>query len=258
MKRLLLAVLVALAVPAAADAKELTGFRLCGPDGCAGGKLSGFGHDGPFDPAGAGYAPPAPGEYYTLVLEVDGHSDAWTVYYEPRTGHAAYTTEHAWMTWSRLAPELAGPVKDAAKQIAPFARPTISRVRIAGREVSGDLDSYLRLFELDGRFAVQGDGESDVIDLDSARPNPWTDAQLLYYPEDDIVQVSAGRTIRVPSGLASDIEAARPLGDGDGLPVLPVVALAAAALGLATVAVAIAEALRKRPDPRPATQPETA
>jgi len=52
MKRLLLAVLVALALSANASAKELTGFKLCGPDGCAGGKLSGFGHQGPFDPAG--------------------------------------------------------------------------------------------------------------------------------------------------------------------------------------------------------------
>ena len=31
---LLLALLVAAAVPATASAKELTGFTLCGPDGC--------------------------------------------------------------------------------------------------------------------------------------------------------------------------------------------------------------------------------
>jgi hypothetical protein len=238
---------VALAVPAAAHAKELTGFKVCGPDACAGGKLSGFGHDGPFDPAGRGYALPPPGEYYTLHFEVDGHTDAWIVYYEPRTGYAAFTTEQAWMTWSRLAPALAGPVKDAATQVAPFPPPTLSRVRVAGREVTGDLDSYLQLFELEGPFAVQGDGESDVINLESARPSPWTDAQLLYYPEDDIVQVSAGRTIRVSSGLAADIEAARPLDGDDGLPVVPVVTLVAAALGLAVIAVLIARGLRERP-----------
>jgi hypothetical protein len=120
-------------------------------------------------------------------------------------------------------------------------------VRIAGREVTGDLDSYLQLFELEGPSAVPGAGESDVIDLDSARPNPWTDAQLLYYPGDDILQISAGRTIRVSSGLAADIEAARPLGDDNGLPVLPVVMLAAAPLGLAVIVVLIARELRERP-----------
>ena len=248
MKRLLLAVLVALAVPATAEAKELTGFKVCGPDECAsGGKITGFGHSGPFDPAGAGYAPPLPGPFYVLKLEVDGHPDAWTVFYEPRTGHAAYRTEQAWMTWSRLDPRLAGPVKDAARQVEPFSAPTVIRVRVSGREVAGDLGSYLRLFELTGPYAVPGAGESDVIDLDSAVPNPWTDAQLLYYPEDDIIQVSAGRTIRISSGLASDIEAARPLGDGNDLPVLPVAMLVAATLGLAAVAVLISRALRERP-----------
>ena len=253
MKRLLLAVLIALAVPGTAEAKELTGFKLCGPDGCAGGKLSGFGHDGPFDPAGAGHAPPPPGEYYTLLLEVDGLTDAWTVYYEPRTGLAAYTTEQAWMVWSRIAPKLAGLVKEAAKEVTPFPRPTVSRVRIAGREVTGDLDSYLQLFELEGPFAVQGGSESDVINLEAVRANPWTDAQLLYYPQDDIVQISAARTIRVSADIAADIEARRPLAGDDGLPVLPIVTLAAAALGLAAIAAVLAAALRERPAPTPET-----
>ena len=70
--------------------------------------------------------------------------------------------------------------------------------------------------------------------------------------------MSAGRTIRVSSGLAADIEAARPLGGDDGLPVLPVATLVASALGLAAIAAVIAWALRERPDPRPATRPETA
>ena len=260
MKRLFLTIAgVALAFPAAAQAKELTGFKLCGPDGCTGsGPISGVGHSGPFDPAGMGQAPPPPGAFYLLKLEVDGHDDAWTVYYEPRTGWVAYTTENGWMTWARMNPKLAGPVKDLAKQVTPFPPPTVSRVRIAGREVSGDLNSYLRLFEIEGPFAVQGDGESDVINLESATPNPWTDAQVLYYPDDDVVQVSAGRTIRLPSGLASDIEAARPLVNGDGLPVFAVAVLAAGALLIAGVVAVLALMLRERRPRASAAKPETA
>lgn len=258
MKRLLLTILVALAVPGAAQAKELTGFQLCGPDGCTGGRMTGFGHDGPFDAAGGGYPAPPPGPYYTLHLEIDGHPDAWVAYYEPETGLVAYKTEQAWMTWNRVRPRFASRVKEAALTIAPFPPPTVAAVRIGGRTASGDLDSYLSLFALDGPPAFPRSPDSDVIDLESARPDPWTDGQLLYYPDEDIVQISAGRTIRVPAGMAEDLEAARTLGGGNDLPVMPVLVLAAVALGLALAVAAAAWRLRGRSISAPAARPEAA
>ena len=257
MKRLLLVLLVALAAPAAADAKELTGFKLCGPDGCSGGKMTGFGHDGPFDPAGGGYAAPPAGPYYTLHLEVEGHPDAWIVYYEPVTGLVAYKTEQAWMTWNRIRPEFASRVRNAARTVAPFPAPIVSLVRISGRTASGDLDSYLRLFALDGPPATPRSVESEVIDLESARADPWTDAQLLYYPEENIIQISAGRTIRLPAELAADIEAARTLGGGGDLPIVPVLVLASLSLGLGLVVAAAAWRLRDRRVAVSTANPET-
>ena len=48
MRRLLLVVLAALALPAAAHAKEITGLAVCGPADCEDADVSGFGHNAPF------------------------------------------------------------------------------------------------------------------------------------------------------------------------------------------------------------------
>lgn len=217
MKRLLVVFAVALAVPAAAaaQAKELTGFSLCGPDECHDGDMTGFGHNGPFGGAvGDGEAPP-PSDFLRLELAVDGHEAAWVVFYEPVTGLVKTESSTGRPEWRRPAPALATAMKDAAKGLETFPAPRVTGVRIGRKTVEGDPSSYLRLISVDGPFAFPKTyDDAEQIVFQTPDPNPWTDVNLLYYAEDDVL-ARYGTYVKLPADLAADLEAGRPLG-GDG------------------------------------------
>jgi hypothetical protein len=210
-KRLVLVMILALAAAGPASGKELTGFTLCGPDGCKTTTISGFGHNGPAGPPGDA-APPGP--YYRVTLLVDG-TGTWEMFYIRDTGQFAYVDgiDTRIVNWARPAPKLATLLKDAARRLTPYPGPRITAVTVGGRRVEDDPGSYLRLFQLRGGYADPGLGRAEPIRFETPAPNPWTLRPLTYYPGTDVV-AGARRWIRLPKALAADVEAARPLDAG--------------------------------------------
>ena len=252
MRRLLLVVLVALVLPAAAQAKEITGVAVCGPTSCKDADVAGFGHAGPFGGASAG---PPKGRFYRLELRVDDQV-AGRLYYEPVSGLVAHEDHPRTFVWTRLAPPLASAVKDAAERVEPFPPPRVTGARVGGTRVAGDASTYGALLRVDGPPVVpKTSADAVAIVLEATSPNPWTEVRLLWYPEDSVLFRSPGTYVRLPDGLAADVAAARPLGDRDGgSTTVPWLAVAVAIAG-ALVLVGLAFRRTLRPAPKPAAAP---
>ena len=238
-RALLLVLVVAAAVPATASAKELTGFTLCGPAGCRETDLTGFGHEDPF----SGDAQPAPpGAYLTAALLVDGDG-SWRMFYVPREGLLAFVDGDAHtVRWMRPAPRLDTALKLTARGMHAYPGPRIRAVTVGDRRIENGAASYLGLLGVRGRYSDPGSGVSEPIRFETLAPSPWTEEELFYFPETDVVS-GAGRWIQLPSAMAANIEAGRPLdastGRGWAAPVL-------AAVGAALVLVAIVLLVRRR------------
>ena len=249
MRRLLLVVVVALVLPAAAQAKEVTGLAVCGQVECKDVDVSGFGHAAPF---GSDTNGPPPGLYHRLDLEVDGQSSGWSLFYDPATGLVAREDRPGTWVWSRLAPSLAAAVKDAAREVEAFPAPRATGARVGSKHVSGS--TYTALLRANGPPDVPQTSEDAVlIRLTASVPNPWTQVWLLWYPQDKVLFRSPGTYVRLPDDLAADIDAARPLGSGDGsiVPWLPI------GVALAGTLLLLVPALRRtvRPVPKPVAAP---
>lgn len=250
MRRLLTVILAVLLFPAAAQAKEITGLAVCGPDECNETDAAGLGHDG-FASGDAQQAPP-PGPFYRLDLLVDG-GQRESIFYEPRTGLAAFDGGSGYASWVQLRPAVATRVTELAKTVAPFSTPTVTRVRYADKVVTAGAATYLDLFTLDGSFALPGAGDAYVVHLDGPVPSPWTDARITYYPDDDIVQTAGGRFVRLPAGFAADLEAGRPLAAEPPARVVPWVVIGIAGAFAAVLLLALL--LRRRGTAAPAPAP---
>jgi hypothetical protein len=230
MRRILVVVLAALVLPAAAQAKEITGLAVCGPTACEDADVAGFGHEPPFGGDSAG--PPA-GRFYRLELSADGQADPFGgLYYEPVSGLVARQDRPGTFVWSRLAPQLASSVKDAAKLVRPFAAPLVTGARVGGRQVAGDASTYGALLRVDGPPALPKTSADAVgIALEATAPNPWTEVTLLYYPQDNVLFRSPGTYVALPQSDAADVEAARPLGGGDSRKIVLLVPVGTAIAG---------------------------
>jgi hypothetical protein len=238
MKQLLLAAILLLALPGVAEAKGLNGITLCGAAGCVEKKLDGFGHRSTIEDSVTGLPAPPPSRFYRLMFGVAPHVDpSNAIEYEPRSGLVALESGVSrWTKWERLDPTIARVVKDLARQLEPFPRPTVTEVKIGKQVLREDAASYLRLTALRGKY-VLGDGRPVGIRLGSPTETPWTARGMLYYPDNDVLLVSPATSIRLPAELAADIEAARPLGAGDGgstrIPWIPIAVGVAGSLWLA-------------------------
>jgi hypothetical protein len=233
MKRLLAVFFAALALPAAAQAKEINALAVCGADACEDVDMAGFGHRDPIAGDSATADGPPPSDFLRIDFTVDGQVGAFTVFYEPNSGLVAIESRPGTVEWARLEPRIATAVKDAAKRLEPFPAPRVTGVRVGEEAVQGDPGSYLGLLTLEGEYVLpKTSRDAKGIRFETLDPNPWTAVTVLYYPEDDVI-FRRGTFVKLPVGLAADIRAARGLGTGGGttVPWLPIgVALAGAAL----------------------------
>lgn len=251
MKRVLAVIVAALALPAAAQAKEINGLAVCGPNSCEDVDMAGFGHRDPIAGDSATDAGPPPSDFLRVDFTVDGQRGAFQVFYEPRSGLVATILPRGHVEWARLAPGIAGAVKEAAKRVQPFPAPRVTGARIGARVMKGDPSSYLSLLTIEGADVVPKTAiGSRAVTLEAAAPNPWTEIALLYYPQDDVL-LRGSTFVKLPADLAADIEAARLLGPGEpepggtSVPWLPI----GVALGGALLLVALflrAKATRRR------------
>jgi hypothetical protein len=239
---LLLAAAAALALAAPAAAKELSKAELCGPAGCIAvtdrDTLRGIPTGG--EPLGS--QPPLQA-FHTLRLTVTegegGPEHVSTVYYVDRAGMLATKNEGGTIVWSQLTGPSATTMKRLARGVEAFPAPRISATLVGGRVVSTDPASYLSLFEQTGRRLNANVFPHDWVPIDfrSAKASPWTDSpfELMYSPSKNALERGIHQLV-LPDGIASDIEAARPLDVGEAtrwLPWLVVGGLVAALLALA-------------------------
>jgi hypothetical protein len=230
-RALLLALLVAATVPATASAKELTGFTLCGPDGCRTTDVQGFGHEDPF--SGDTEAAP-PDDYLEATLLIDGNG-TWNMFYVPREGLLAVVDGDARIVrWMLPVPRLATELKRTARGLPAYPGPRLTAVTVGDRRIEDGASSYLGLLELRGRYADPGSGSGERIRFEALAPNPWTEEELYYFPETDVV-AGAGRWVRLPSAMAANVEAGRPLDASQSSWTRPVFVAVAAALVLAAI-----------------------
>jgi hypothetical protein len=228
---LLAALVAALVVPAASQAKGVSEVALCGPDECRDAGAAAV-RTGPLDTTRSGLAP-APGPYYELRLSFEhgGHSQG--MYYEPRSGLASYSEDFGTTAWAPLAPPLAAAVKETAKRLTPFPAPEITAVYVGDRRVAGDPSTYLRLFGIKGPFLVPAAAAKfDWIRFESPDANPWTQNVFGFYPENGVL-LTGHTYVKLPPPVAADIAAARPLRDRpDGGMRIPWLAIGTAVAGV--------------------------
>ena len=145
MRVVLLAAAIALVVPAAAAAKELSAATVCGAKGCTTFQKPSMdiagGGDGVTEPA------PAAAPYYTVTLTVDeqGHNESWTVFYVPGADMVVYRDEIGRTAFEALSGDAQRAFHRYTGGIAPYAAPTITRATVGGKPAA-DPQSYLSLF----------------------------------------------------------------------------------------------------------------
>jgi hypothetical protein len=235
MRRLLIVVVVALGLPPAAQAKELTGLTLCGQSGCDSAKLGGF-HESPVQYSTSGLPAPPPSSFYLLGFGIDGQEGvANGIYYEPRSGLVAMKSGLAgWVKWFRLSPSAGTAAKDLARRLEPFPSPTVTEVKIGKRVVREGAHAYLRLVELEGPY-VLGQGTAIGIRLTSSVESPWTAGSVLYYPDNDVLLNGPASSVRVPAEIAAQLEGT-PRGDGWTVPWIAIGTALAGAFALLLLA----------------------
>lgn len=249
MKRLVFAfaLLVLLAVPAPAMAKELTNVSVCGPDACAAitgeTNLHNFGAGG--EPDGS---VPAPAPFYEIRYTVDaaGESHQWSSWYVPSAKRLASVDERTGVAWMPVdEPRLAV----LARSLKPFARPEISSVTIGSRKITDNPASYLRLFTVDsaGEAVPQGLADWEPVVFRAEGKTPWTldQTSLFYSPSNGMLQRGI-EIVKLPAAMSANIRAGDSLaGGGSSFPWRTVLfaALAAAAL---LIAASMIRPLRRR------------
>jgi len=232
MNRLLAVIALALALllPAGAPAKGPVSAALCGPDGCRDAGMLDMGPAGLFDTSRS-QGPPTSAPYYELRLDFGRGQHSSGIYYEPRSGLVSYSEDFGSAAWAPLADRS---LRETAGKLRPYEAPRVTAAWVGDRRVSGDPGTYLRLLTLKGPF-MSPDWLSDSVEirLESPSPNPWTSPALVYYPSDRVLLVpGTTRRVQVPGAVAADLAAARAFGDSAGRTTLPWIALAVALAGL--------------------------
>jgi hypothetical protein len=195
-----IAALAVLALAGLASAKGYGHPQLCGPAACTAPAawLSSL-------PAGEAPVVPAPAPFYELRL-----GPSWRVWYVPS---ARAIAPRAGTTFTLVTDEAAAALDRLAARVKPFAAPDLRAAFVGGRRVSGDADTYRRLFELESSGQQANRGADWVpIDLRSKRESPWTNGAtyLAYSASANLLQRGPER-FRLPARIAARLERAAPL-----------------------------------------------
>jgi hypothetical protein len=257
MRKFLAIAILALAVVAPAQAKDVMGLKLCGANGCAtldrdeAGSLREGG--GPLFPSAAAVPPARPAPYYRAVVLIgDGHevSVRPTFWYVP--GQAKLTTVvdgSSGPTWQAAPGAWGAALAKLARQVEPYPVPHVTRVTING-EPAADPQSYLRLYEVSGKPHGYPRDLGKQIILESTPRSPWTDGNDLVYSRTARAVIRDGEMVGVSASVASAIEARASLApDGRSFPWLPVAVAAGLVLLVAAALVAARRASVRRPHP---------
>ena len=228
--------------PATAAKSDPTSVELCGPSACV--AAAGRAVVSAVKPGGQptlDTPPPAP----YLRLGPSGRLYHGDLYYVPSSGMIAAAlpaqllTGESDVVWYRPSPAGRRLLRRAARRVEPYTAPAITRVRVGGTTLTGRAAaSYARLWHARGERVAAAPSDWRPIDLQADLASPWTveRAELLYAPAENVLE--RGRSlVRLPDGLAADIEALRPLDDarepGSALPLAAALVLAALAFGTA-------------------------
>ena len=203
---LLSVLLAALVSASAATAKgEPTALTVCGSSGC-----KTFTDERTLRELGSGGGelfpdiPPA-SAYYTLRTRAAAgrFAETWTDFYVPKTRMLRSVGSG---NWFRVGAKRAETLARLTREIAPF-EPRLTAARVGDKVVREGASSYLRLFELGARADIPFSNRSMKIELRSARPSPWAQADdlLVYFPKENVLQRET-RWLRVPPRVAARIE----------------------------------------------------
>jgi hypothetical protein len=214
MKVVLLVGVLALVVPAAATAKELSAATVCGAKGCTTFQRPSIdiasGGDGVADPA------PAAAPYHAVKLTVDeqGHHESWTVFYVPGADMVVFRDEVGRATFEQLNGDARAAFRRYTDGIVPYPAPTITDATVDGRHVA-DPQSYLSLFtERPVGESYPAAADFVPIVLHASRPSPWTDARYLMFSPSTGSLERGTRNVQLAPATVDAIVAGASLDDG--------------------------------------------
>lgn len=233
MKKLILVTAAAvIAVPATAQAKEISKLEVCGASDCNSTSdrhlltLIGGGSDG-----GTSGSTPALQPFYKLTYTITAGpgerfsrgrtSESFSVYYVPGARETSGLDEHGNATWSPASRMFVSALARLSRGLGPLPRPRITGVTVDGRAVS-DPQSYARLLTVRGAdpgFIDVGDWQA--VQFRSAAPSPWTGVAIamLFSPSTGILARDY-RYLELPKAVVGAIRdrEALPSGGGSGFP----------------------------------------
>jgi len=251
MKKILVALLLALALPAPAAAKELSKLDVCGPSGCNSTsdrallRRIGEGSDGsvPADP-------PALAPFYTLVYHVRaGRGESFNgrkkvvfrTSFVPGAHLVRGTDEAGYVVWTTASQVFTNAVARLTRGLRPFPTPRITRVSVRGTFVT-DPASYERLITITSEntdFVEAYDWAP--VDYRSTRSSPWRGV-LLEFSAKKHALLRNNRWIHLDSALSKQVQLGTPLTatGGNGFPwrwvgIASTAALVAAGIGVALI-----------------------
>jgi hypothetical protein len=258
-KKLMLVMAAAALLGAApAQAKELLGAQLCGPDGCVTQRASGLveGPGGPF--SGELAAPAKPGPWYRGYLLGGDRGKVvgkMLFYYVPDGGQVVQPGRFGQTTsWLRPDGKLATLVKALAARTKPFGLPRVTSVTLNGTAVD-DPQSYMRLWRLGEKATRYPDGVGSQQVIFYTEPaSPWSDGNYVVAYAKSHLLLRDGQLVSLPKDLAARLAAGASLDPGRSIPWTAIAIASAVAVAVLVLAAALARRLWPRPTPRPVPQ----
>lgn len=210
MRRLVAIAALALLLPPAAAAKEITGAELCGADGCTDVSIPAGLHE--FPGSGDGTSPPSNEPFLEVRLEYDGmHTER--LWYVP--GARLFALPDGGGDAVRWTPPSKQGIDRhlvaAAAGVEPY-RAQVDSAYVDGKRVTGDVSGYLTLFDV-GREPASFDlGEGFAsISLKTTPDSPWAHERLWFYPDTNLLQRGQD-FVELPARVADDVRNAQAIG----------------------------------------------